>query len=158
MVRYLIFQFFTSNIYKDVVLTDIYASPSSPQKYARKLMPHLFSNEEMSEGLFPKVGPSTRQQLSPSRRNFLNSNVDVDIHDSVEYAHCHFCTDCLLKMYTAKVLKKAETAIRESLNQKCREVHISKKAKNSSEAKNPLEKKCMHPVDDLCSSEDTDSN
>ena len=51
----------------------MYASKTSPQKYARKVLSQLFSKEELSHCIFKKVGPTTRQELSPNRCSVLES-------------------------------------------------------------------------------------
>ena len=57
--------------YKDIVLTDIPCSPSSPQKYARKLLDEVYTKEEMASGLFNKIGFSTKEVLSPTRKTLI---------------------------------------------------------------------------------------
>ncbi|XP_062516254.1 uncharacterized protein LOC134191650 [Corticium candelabrum] len=95
--------------YKDIVLTDIPCSPSSPQKYARKLLDEVYTKEEMASGLFNKIGFSTKEVLSPTRKTLI--------------------WKCLEKKYKEAFLKTATPAINESLNQKCRDAkkHIKRK-------------------------------
>jgi hypothetical protein len=42
-------------VYKGTDLTAIHADPKQPQKYARKVLHHLFSNEELSTGIYQRL-------------------------------------------------------------------------------------------------------
>ena len=64
-------------MYKGVKLTELPCSAKSPKKYARKVLTHLFSQEELAAGLYSKVGPSSRQVLSPKRSEILMSKFFV---------------------------------------------------------------------------------
>ena len=56
-------------------MTDVHASKSSPQKYARKVATELFTREELSEGIYKKVGPITRKELSHGRCGLITSKM-----------------------------------------------------------------------------------
>lgn len=58
-------------VYKGTDLTAIHADPKQPQKYARKVLQHLFSNEELSTGIYQKVGNTSRYVLDPARLQIL---------------------------------------------------------------------------------------
>ncbi|XP_062509827.1 uncharacterized protein LOC134185951 [Corticium candelabrum] len=100
-------------IYNGIDLTGIYASKTSPQKYARKVVGQLFSKKELSHSIFRKVGPTSRKELSPTR--------------------CNIVTNCLEKLYFKEMLERNEMVIRESLSQKCREATVAVKLKSESD-------------------------
>jgi hypothetical protein len=96
-------------IHNNTDLTVLSHTANSPQKYARKVLAHLFTEEEMAGHLFYKASSSSAKPLlSPVRSELV--------------------TKCLEKKYTPEFLAKKKVAIRESLNQKCRDARKKSKA------------------------------